>query len=395
MRNYSLPLWLVPGHPGGGAFVVLFLIDGIARAVPIAAVPLQAHALYGDAQTVSLLYFLVSLGGLVGSLAIPWLAGRIHRRWVFTLGAALVATACALFVPETRVTLALGLMAQILGAACIEITLNLYVLDHVRRRDLGRFEPRRVFVAAGAWTLGPWLGVTLKTHVGPEATFGLAGAATVLLLACFWFLRVTDNPALPRGRGAPPNPIRYLPRFFGQPRLRLAWLLAVGRAGWWGMFFIYAPIYAVTSGLGPEVGGAIVSIGLGSLFVVPLWGRLGQRIGLRKLLILGYAATGLATMAVAPASAWPWLGAALLVVAAVGASILDGAGNTPFLRAVRPLERPEMTTVYGSFRHTAQIVPPGVFTALLKAFALPSVFFAGGGFLVVLAWFARYIPKRM
>jgi MFS transporter, ACDE family, multidrug resistance protein len=363
--------------------------------VPIAAVPLQAHALLGDAQSVSLLYFMVSIGGLLGSLAIPWLAGRIQRRWVFTLGAALVAVSCALYVAETRITLALGLMAQILGAACIEITLNLYVLDHVRRRDLGRFEPRRVFVAAGAWTLGPWLGVTLKTHVGAWAAYGLAGAAALALLACFWFLRVTDNPALPRGRTAPPNPIRYLPRFFAQPRLRLAWLLAVGRAGWWGMFFIFAPIYAVTAGLGAEVGGAIVSIGLASLFLVPLWGRLGRRIGLRRLLIAGYAATGLATMAVAPASSWPWLGAALLVIAAVAASILDGAGNTPFLRAVRPLERPEMTTVYGSFRHTAQLVPPGVFAALLRAFALPSVFVAGGGFLVVLAWIARYIPKRM
>jgi len=286
-------------------------------------------------------------------------------------------------------------MAHIFGAACIEITLNLYVLDHVARRDINRFEPRRAFFAAGAWALGPWLGVTLKAHVGVEATFGLAGAAALALLACFWFLRVTDNPALPRGRGAPPNPLRYLPRFFTQPRLRLAWLLAVGRAGWWGMFFIYAPIYAVTSGLGEEIGGAIVSIGLAALFLVPLWARLGRRFGLRRLLIAGYAATGLATMVAAPAAAWPWLGAAMLVMAAIGASVLDGAGNTPFLRSVRPLERPEMTTVYGSFRHAAQLGPPGVFAVLLRVFALPSVFIAGGGFLVALAWFARYIPKKM
>ncbi len=395
MRNYSLPLWLIPGHPGGGAFVVLFLIDGVARAVPIAAVPLQALALLGDAQRVSVLYFAVSLIGLFGALAIPWLVGKIQRRWVFSLGAVLCAAASVLYATQGRTALVVGLMAQIVGAACIEITLNLYVLDHVARRDINRFEPKRVFFAAGAWTLGPWLGVTLKTQVGVEATFGLAGAAALALLACFWFLRVTDNPALPRARGKPPNPIRYLPRFFGQPRLRLAWFLAVGRAGWWGMFFVYAPIYAVTAGLGEEIGGAIVSIGLGALFIVPLWGRLGRRFGLRKLLIAGYVGCGLATMAVAPAAHWPWLGAGFLVLAAVGASILDGAGNTPFLRAVRPLERPEMTTVYGTFRHTAQLVPPGVFSVLLRAFALPSVFVAGGGFLLVLAWFARYIPKRL
>jgi MFS family permease len=385
----------VPGQPGGGAFVALFLIEAIARTLPIAAVPLQAHALFGDAQRVSVLYFLVSFGGLLGSLAIPWLTHRIRRRWVFTLGSALVIAAYALYSLETRATLALGLLAQVLGAASIEITLNLYVLDYVARRDIARFEPRRIFFAAAAWGFGPWLGVTLKTNFGAWAAFGLAGAATAMLLALFWYLRLTDNPALPRGRTAPPNPVRYLARFFAQPRLRLAWFLAVGRAGWWAMFFIYAPIYAVTSGLGPEVGGAIVSAGGCFLFLVPLWGKVGQRFGMRALLIGGYTAAGVLTVTVALAAGTPWLGAALLVASAAAAASIDGAGNTPFLRAVHPLERPEMTTVFGTFRHTSQLVPPGIFAVLLRAFALPSVFVAGGVILIGMAWFARHIPRKM
>ena len=96
----------------------------------------------------------------------------------------------------------------------------------------GRFEPLRLFFAAGSWVLGPWLGVYLKDEVAPWSTFALAGGTALALFGFFWFLRLTENPAVAPAKGPPPNPLRYLPRFFGQPRLRLAWLLAVGRSGW-------------------------------------------------------------------------------------------------------------------------------------------------------------------
>jgi MFS family permease len=51
------------------------------------------------------------------------------------------------------------------------------------------------------------------------------------------------------------------------------------------MFMVYAPIFAVQTGLGAEIGGAIVSAGLASMWSVPLWGWLGRRFGLRRLLI--------------------------------------------------------------------------------------------------------------
>ncbi|MGB0161354.1 MAG: CrcB family protein, partial [Candidatus Puniceispirillaceae bacterium] len=45
------------------------------------------------------------------------------------------------------------------------------------------------------------------------------------------------------------------------------------------------------------------------------------------------------------------------LMGAIAAGIIDAAGNVPFLRAVHPHERPEMTTVYNSFRGVAQTAP--------------------------------------
>ena len=109
----------------------------------------------------------------------------------------------------------------------------------------------------------------------------MSGSFALIVMAYFTWLRV------PRASGSladavpQTNPITFVHRYFAQPRLALAWVLAVGRAGWWGMFYVYAPIYAVASGLGAETGGYIVSAGASALYTVMLWGWLGRKIGIR------------------------------------------------------------------------------------------------------------------
>ncbi len=391
-----MPSWLHDlGRPGPTAFLALFLLEAAARTLLIAVVPLQALDILGNAQDVSLLYFGASIAGLTTSLAIPWLTRRLRRRGVFTLGVGAIVGGGGLLAGGTVFGLATGLWLQIFGTACLEITLNLYVLDYVRRKELSRFEPNRIFVAATAWAACPALGVILRNHVAVWAPYAATAAVAVLALLYFRWVRGGDEP--PRPFPVPANPLRYLPRFFAQPRLRLAWALAMGRAGWWMMFFVYAPLYAVASGLGEVAGGVIVSAGGAALFGTVLWGWVARRFGMRRLLVAGYALAGALTVTVAflAAGGEPILGAAVLIAAAAAASMIDGVGNAPFLRAVHPLERAEMTTVFNTFRHTAQILAPGLFAVLLEHYRLPAVFLAGGAIMAAMAALSFYIPRRM
>ena len=376
-------------------FASLFFLSAVAQTILLTVVPLEALRLLGDVRAVSIAYFSVGIAGLLGRLGIPWLARLIRRRFVFTLGTLLVAVAASLLASETVLGLLLGLALNIFAFACIEVTLNLYVLDHIPRHELGHFEPARIFVAAAPWTLGPWLGVYLEKSLAAALPYAIASGAAFFLLALFWVLRLKENTALQAMHRPPPNPLRYLRRFYLQPRLRLAWALAAGRASWWNMFFVYAPIFAVTAGLGAETGGVIVSLGAAWMWSVPLWGWLGRRHGLRRLLTAGYSATGVMSLAMAAASGVPALGAMALVMAAFAAETLDGAGNLLFLRAVHPYERAEMTTVFVSYRDAAQLAPPALFSALLSFFALPSVFVAGGLMMLALGRLARHIPRRL
>ncbi|WNK01603.1 MFS transporter [Thalassospiraceae bacterium LMO-JJ14] len=396
MRRTVVPLWLSSApKPRAGTFILLFAIEAWSRATLITLVPLQAHKLMGDAQSVSLIYFAVSIIGLLSTMVIPMVVHWIRRRWAFTLGGALMLAALWGYGTGDPVVFAFALALQVVATAFLEIVMNLFVLDHVPRAEITKFEPRRLVFVAAPFTFGPWLGVWLAETISPQTTFSLVAAFVIVLMAFFWFLRVTDNPAVTMPLRLPPNPLRYLPRFFKQPRLRLAWVLATGRSAWWMMFFVYAPIYLTTSGYTPETTGMIMSISLGSLFLAGIWGAVGRKYGMRFILILGYALAGVTTILIAVMQGWPELILVLIVLSAFAASLVDGAGNIPFLRAVHPYERAEMTSVFVTYRHTAQLLTPGVFSLVLGFFALPAVFVAGGACFLSMAWLAKYLPKKL
>jgi len=360
----------------------------------LTVLPVETLRVMGDAETVSIVYVGVGIAGFLGRLGIPILARVLHRMGVLTLGLTILCLSLLLLWTETRAGVVFGLMLNVFAIACFEVVLTLHVLDYIPRHELGRFEANRIFFSALPWTIGPWLGVYLQINVAHWAPYAISAAMAALLLTAFRVFGFAGDPVARTPRRRTQNPALYLIRFFSQPRLRLGWALAVGRSSWWGMFQVYAPIYAIQSGLGAEIGGAMVSVGVGFMWCVPLWGWLGRRYGLRWLLIVGYASTAIVTITAAVLMGAPAAGAVTLVAAAFAAEIIDGAGNSLYLRAVHPFERSEMTAVFVSYRDFSQFAPPAVFSVLLTFFELPAVFVAGGIMMLGMAGLCRYIPRR-
>jgi MFS family permease len=379
------------------AFVVLFTCDAFARAILISLVPLEAYALLGAAQRVSVVYFLVGILGLAANLTVPLILHRMRRRWVLTIGAGAQMGSAILFAAGTQASLVAGLALQVIAMAMLDVVINLYLLDHIPRRGLNHFEPRRLLFAGTAFALGPWAGIYLQHNVAWNLTYVLAALSTLILLTYFWTLRLADNPSLQAGAAPPPSPLRFVSRFISQPRLVLSWMLALGRNGWWVTNFIYTPIYVTNAGYAPEVGGALVSLGLAPMLLVRVWGRMGQAIGIRNLLSLGYGLTGICSLAAATAAAAgiPLLCMALMCFAAFSATVIDGAGNVPFLRAVHHYERAAMTSVFMTFRQVGSLLIPGVLAVVLWVLPLWCVFAVGGMLAVSMAGLSRYLPERL
>jgi len=376
-------------------FVKLFALEAICRALLMTIVPLLAYQYLRDAQRVTLLYLVLNAIGLLVGLTLPMLLHAVARRWVLTVGCFCYVVAGFAFSQANLTGLVVGLSAQVLATALLELTVNLYLLDHIPRRELNHFEPKRLLFSGTAFTIGPWLGVWLNHNVLENSAFFIIVIFAILLAAYFWRQRLSDNEAILKAKGPPANPFKFVSRYLVQPRLVLAWLLSVGRNSWWLMFFVYTPIFVAEAKLGPEIGGALVSLGVAPMLLVRVWGRLGERYGIRRLLMASYALSGIFTIAAGLSAQQPWIAIGFFWLAAFSSTIIDGAGNIPFLRAVHPYERGEMLSVFMTFRYASALFVPALFAIVLTMLPLNAVFVAGGCVSLCMAVLSRNLPRQL
>jgi hypothetical protein len=390
------PVWLrAVTRPGATVFGLMFALESLARAVLATLIPLQAYAILKQARDVSLVYFAVSIVGFTVSFAIPFFIRRFRRRWVYTAGALMLIASSACLATFTLTGQVAAMLLSSLAAASLNITLSLYVLDYIRKRDLVRSEPLKLLMSAFSWTLGPSLGVYLYNEIGHDSAEMLSAGAAATQLVYFWYLRIKDNPAVAAATKAAPNPFKSIRRFVAQPRLRLGWFIPFSRSCWWSMFFIYPQIYMVQSGKGELAAAIVLSLGNAVLFGVAFIGKLAQRRGIRFLIRSAFIGSGSLTVAAGFAYDWPWVVAGLLLLGALNVMVLDGLGNIPFLRAVRPLERPQMATVFRTYIDLSSLLPAALYSVLLSFFDIRAVFFACGAWMLIAAFVARYLPRRM
>jgi MFS family permease len=382
-------------RPGATSFAIMFTLEGVARGSLSTVIPLQAFAILRDARNVSALFLTVAGVGFVGSFAIPLLVRQIGRRWVYTTGGASLILCVIALATETLAGQVIGMVARVFGTACLSVTLSLYIMEYINKRDLVRSEPRRYLFSAVAWTVGPSLGVFLQTRLGAAAAYGFSGLFALLLLANFWRMRLRDHPAVRPVSKPRMKPLASISRFARQPRLRLAWAISFARMCWWGVFFNYLPVFVVSAGLDAEIGGLMASCGNSLLFLTPLWGRVGTRLGLRRTIIGAFCLSGGAAVLAWLTAPWPLLTALIMVSGALGATCLDALGMIPFMRAVHPHERAEMMTVWRTNQDAADFACNTVLAVLLSFFALPVVFLVSGATSLVLAIVSRHLPRSM
>ncbi len=364
-------------------FALLSGIESMVRGMLVTVMPLSVYRAFPDTGTVSLIYFAVGLMSLFAGLMLPHLARFMPRRWMFTLGAGLFVLGNSLAIAGGNL-LAVGLLCNTIATVTVFICLNAYVLDYIAKVELGRTETLRMFYSALAWTIGPVTGVWLLDLWQP-APFVLSTVAAIVLLAVFWVMRLGDGKIITKAHAPAANPLSFIGRFFAQPRLIAGWLFAVIRScGWW-VYVVYLPIFAVEAGLGDKIGGTLLSLTNGLLFVTPLMLRWMQRRSVRTAVRTGFFVCGATFVAATVAATSPMLVLGLLFIGSFFLILLDIAAGLPFLLAVKPSERTEMSAVYCSYRDVSGIATPGVAWLVLQVLPLAGVF-AAIGLMLFGAW---------
>jgi len=333
---------------------LFFCAETFSRSLLLAIIPLELLRHLGSTQRVTLFYAVVAIFGLGNSILVPMLLKRLGVRLIITVAGVLTTLAAVLMMTESPTGTALGLAVRVFASACIEISMLAYIMDRIPRHRLGTFEPIRIFFQGGCIALGPWLGFQLHEHVGAATPYVVAAIGGLVMLGLALAALPTQQLEGKAIAGAR-QPITAVRRFLEQPRLRLAWFLAVIRSSFWVLFYnlranFFHCLWVVSVRRCRDAFARHLN--------VVLRRTLGTaRADSRRaaVLIAGYAWAAIGLLLTTIAAYWtPAIAPVLLVGAAFGASIIDGPGNIPFLRATRPHERPAMAGIYMTYRDVSQ-----------------------------------------
>ncbi|GGL53252.1 MFS transporter [Wenxinia marina] len=395
MFERRIPEWLrhAPA-PSVRGFATLAGFEAVARGILISVFPVAMYDAFGDAGTVSLIYFLVGLVSLAAGLLVPFLNRFVPRRILYAAGASSFVLGSLIAINGAPAAIVLGLALISTATVVCFVCFNAYVLDYIARIELGRSETLRMFYSALGWTLGPVVGVSLWSWWRP-APFAIAAIASAAMLLAFLWMRLGNGRLITRARRPVTNPLAYLGRFLRQPRLVAGWLFAVIRScGWW-VYVVYLPIFAVESGLGDQLGGRLLSVTNAGLFLAPLMMRWIQAHSVRHGVRTGFLTAALLFLGAGLAGGLPWVAVALLFVASFFLILLDICGGLPFLMAVKPSERTEMSAIYSSYRDVSGIATPGAAWAILLLVPVPGVFVAAGAACLIAWGIAERLHPRL
>jgi hypothetical protein len=120
-----------------------------------------------------------------------------------------------------------------------------------------------------------------------------------------------------------------------------------------------------------------------------------QRHTVRHAIRLGFGVAGLCFVAAMLTAAWPAPAIGWLALGGFFLVLLDLCGGLPFMMAVRPAERTEMSAVYSTFRDIAAVATPGLVWLVLQVAPLPVVFGVAGMLLLSAWWVSGFVHPNL
>lgn len=380
----------------GSSLARLNGLEGFSRAILVSVVPLLAFKALGSKEAVAHMYLAAALFTFCITLNFSRLERWLQRRWVVTLAGTFLFSAAILLYLGDRWLFPLGVGLRASAASLFSVCLSLYIMDYITRKHIAMTESKRMVYAGAAWLTGPALGAWLWNHEWYVVPFLLSMLSALMMLLYFWKLRLGDNPILTKATQKPPvSPLKAVPRYFSQPRLRIAYFITLTRAVYWSALFIYGPIYVVEAGLPAWVAGILLSGISGLLLFSPLVRRSAERFTTKRIIIAALSLAGLSMLALSVMGKPHPYGLIFWCSGALGGVCLDVLGNIPFMRLVKAYERTDMTMVFSTWREMSELVTPLAITLITLFFPFAVFYLALGVALLSVAIAATWLPKQL
>ncbi len=374
---------------------LLYGLENLPRAFVVTIISYDALRLMGSESMASYLLAVSAIGSLLVTLNSGPLIRLLTRKWVFTIAVAALGVAGVLMILNQPVLFALGLFFRNAGAGLTLVILSLYVLDFVPQKDLAQAESRRLFFAGAVWLIAPPAGVFVWNAYGPEVAYLMTVPAALVLLAVFWALRLRESDNVdPEPANQRVNTLEAMQRYFRDPNLTIAYLIAVTRSVFYVSVFTYVPMYVLSAGLDEALGGYFISASTLVLFAGPFLTRFVPLVGVRRLIMCAFFLAAFCLIVAGNLSQQQaYLVLALMLASTVSASVLDIVGNLPFMRLVKPEERTEMSVVFYTWRDVSFALTPLIGGFIIMLGGIEAVFIVLGAMFCLMTGLTFALPR--
>jgi len=383
------------GGSTGNSLARLSALEGAARAMLVGIVPLIALEALGSKEAVSWIYLGAAIFTMTVTLNFSLLERLLQRRWVLTLGGLFVVSASFLFYFSDGWLFGLAIGLRSAAASLFSVCLSLYVMEFINKADLTWTESRRLIFGGAAWLISPTLGLWLWSNVAGALPFILSAVMALSMLLYFWRLRLGASKVVQAAKKPASSPLKVVPRYFKQKRLRIAYFITLTRSCYWLTLFIYGPIYVVESGLPTWMAGGLLSVAAALMFLSPLIRRTAERFGTRNVIIASLLLTSGTLIVIGLIGEARPLGLVFWLLGALGGVSLDLLCNIPFMRMVKPRERTEMTVVFSTWREMSELLTQMLIIVVLFFWPFHVFYFVLASMMLVAAYGARTLPDRL
>ncbi len=211
---------------------------------------------------------------------------------------------------------------------------SVLVRDNADGGDVPQAEGMRYAINNAGWLLAPLLGGFVAAALGLRMVF-LVGAIFSIIAMMQFRMVPTQNVPHDDNDLSYRRLLKDLRTFAKDPALRRAYIMNGGVSTWWGVIYTYGPLYILHQGLPVYwVGIFLAAITIPLIVLEYTVGRLTKRYGYRFFLVLGHAWIAACAIAVAILTPYTWATLTILVLASVGASMLEGTRESYFYAVV-------------------------------------------------------------
>jgi len=300
---------------------------------------------------------------------VPFIEKR-NKSNLYSLSLALYAIIYLIFAINSNpyIFAVLAIVSTILTTLKIT-SFGIIIRDKSRETELSRNEGVMYTLMNVAWVIGPLLAGLLSEFLGISFIFVISAMFIILALISFKVSKIQD-PNLKKKIDR--NMYKNFIEFFRNKNRVLSYIIGGGIPFWWGLIYLFIPMYIIEKGLPIEwVGYFLFAIAVPMMFFTYLFAKLAGKIGFKKLFKIGFFILFASVLACFFVSGVPTIFGlsniytilGILVLASVGMAMLESTVEAYFFDLMKGKEELHF---YGPYNTNLEV-------SRLIAYAVPSL----------------------